>query len=133
MNSPQSWGRKLDYPVEKIWFYERVDNGWITWRLQRQLSKSFTVVIQPLSTGLIKPNFCFTLQTDAVPQFLEKLEIHLLSGKKTPESVWDRVKLSVDKMMIEVWGVIEKHTATLGLQHRVFFQMVTHLVIDPMQ
>ena len=26
-----------------------------------QLSKSFTVVIQPLSTGLIKLNFCFTL------------------------------------------------------------------------
>ena len=30
-------------------------------RLKRQLSKSFTVVIQPLSTRLIKPNFCFTL------------------------------------------------------------------------
>ena len=26
-----------------------------------QLSKSFTVVIQPLSTRLIKPNFCFDL------------------------------------------------------------------------
>ena len=28
---------------------------------KRQLSKSFTVVIQPLSTRLIKPNFCFDL------------------------------------------------------------------------
>ena len=26
-----------------------------------KLSKSFTVVIQPLSTRLIKPNFCFDL------------------------------------------------------------------------
>jgi len=30
-------------------------------RSKRQLSKSFTVVIQPLSTRLIKPNFCFDL------------------------------------------------------------------------
>ena len=29
--------------------------------LLTKLSKSFTVVIQPLSTCLIKPNFCFTL------------------------------------------------------------------------
>ena len=28
---------------------------------KRQLSKSFTVVISPLSTRLIKPNFCFDL------------------------------------------------------------------------
>ena len=28
-------------------------------RSKCQLSKSFTVVIQPLSTRLIKPNFCF--------------------------------------------------------------------------
>ena len=28
---------------------------------KRQLSKSFTVVIQSLSTRLIKPNFCFDL------------------------------------------------------------------------
>ena len=30
-------------------------------RSKRQLSKSFTVVIQPLSTRLINPNFCFHL------------------------------------------------------------------------
>ena len=29
--------------------------------LTKKLSKSFTVVIQPLSTRLIKPNFCFIL------------------------------------------------------------------------
>ena len=29
-------------------------------RSKRQLSKSFMLVIQPLSTGLIKPNFFFT-------------------------------------------------------------------------
>ena len=32
-------------------------------RWKRQLSKSFTVVIQHLSTRLIKPNFCFKLTT----------------------------------------------------------------------
>ena len=30
-------------------------------RSERRLSKSFTAVIQPLSTRLIKPNFCFHL------------------------------------------------------------------------
>ena len=32
------------------------------WPSKRQLSKSFTVVIQLLSTRLIKPNFCFEQQ-----------------------------------------------------------------------
>ena len=36
-------------------------NGLWLWRSKRQLSKSFTVVIQPLSIRLIKPNFCFDL------------------------------------------------------------------------
>ena len=40
------------------------------------LSKPFTVIIQPLSTRLIKPNFCFHPPTNAAPQFLSKLEIH---------------------------------------------------------
>ena len=44
---------KVELPPWKIW------KAWTFWK--RQLSKSFTVVIRPLSTRLIKPNFCFTL------------------------------------------------------------------------
>ena len=41
----------------------KVCTTWPTWnnRNTRNLPKSFTVVIQPLSTRLIKPNFCFHL------------------------------------------------------------------------
>ena len=58
---------KVQYSLAKIVITEkftiiinnnRSDEG-LT--LKRQLSKSFTVVIQPLSTRLIKPNFCLDL------------------------------------------------------------------------
>ena len=42
----------------------------IFWRSKLRVSKPFTVAIQPLSTRLIKPNFCFHSPTDAAPQFL---------------------------------------------------------------
>ena len=47
-----------------------------------QLSTSFTVVIQPLSTRLIMKSwkFLFHSPTDAAPQFLYKLEIQLTSN-----------------------------------------------------
>ena len=40
--------RRWERSKQKFSFIKRVDKGWIT-----------TVVIQPLSTRLIKPNFCF--------------------------------------------------------------------------
>ena len=42
---------------QKFGFIKRVDKD----ERFKKLSKSFTVVIQPLSTRLIKPNFCFDL------------------------------------------------------------------------
>ena len=42
--------------------------------MKRQLPKSLTVVIQPQSTRLIKPNFCFNLPLTQHHGFFEKLE-----------------------------------------------------------
>ena len=42
--------------------------------MKRQLPKSLTVVIQPQSTRLIKPNFCFNLPPTQHHGFFEKLE-----------------------------------------------------------
>ena len=47
---------------QKFGFIKRIDKGWITAvKDLEKISKSFTVVIQPLSTRLLKPNFCFDL------------------------------------------------------------------------
>ena len=48
-------------------------------RSKRQLSKSFTVAIQHLSTRLIKPNFCFDLPHRRSITVSLELEIHFSS------------------------------------------------------
>ena len=56
--------RRWESEIGKVGFIKRVDKGRITTvnDLESRRSKSFTVVIRPLSTRLIKPNFTVSIQ-----------------------------------------------------------------------
>ena len=58
-------------------------------RSKRQLSKSFTVVIQPLSPGFIKLNFCFTLSPTQYHSFFRNWKsIYKCSRGVEPGTTW---------------------------------------------